>query len=53
MSALLLLQIGLGISLVEFGWPLPLADLHNGMAALLLAAAVTVNWAAWSGRIVK
>lgn len=49
--ALLLLQIGLGISLVEFGWPLPLADLHNGTAALLLASAVTLNWATWSGRM--
>jgi heme a synthase len=47
--ALLLLQIALGISLVEFGWPLPLADLHNGIAALLLASAVALNWAAWSG----
>jgi cytochrome c oxidase assembly protein subunit 15 len=44
-SALLLLQIGLGISMVEFGWPLPVADLHNGVAALLLAAVVAVNWA--------
>ena len=48
---LLLLQIALGISLVEFGWPLPLADLHNGTAALLLASAVALNWAAWSGRV--
>ena len=49
--ALLLLQIALGISLVEFGWPLPLADLHNGTAALLLASTVTLNWAVWSGRV--
>lgn len=47
---LLCLQVSLGISLVEFGWPLPLADLHNGVAALLLAATVTLNWAVWSGR---
>jgi cytochrome c oxidase assembly protein subunit 15 len=47
---LMLLQISLGIGLVEFGWPLPLADLHNGTAALLLASAVTLNWAAWSGK---
>ena len=47
--ALLCLQVVLGISLVEFGWPLALADLHNGVAALLLAATVTLNWAAWSG----
>jgi len=48
-AALLLLQIGLGISLVEFGWPLALADLHNGVAALLLGAAVALNWAVWAG----
>lgn len=46
---LLCLQVALGISLVEFGWPLPLADLHNGVAALLLGATVTLNWAVWSG----
>ncbi|HET7174387.1 MAG TPA: COX15/CtaA family protein [Gammaproteobacteria bacterium] len=46
---LLCLQVVLGISLVEFGWPLPLADLHNGVAALLLGATVTLNWAVWSG----
>ncbi|HTV85086.1 MAG TPA: COX15/CtaA family protein [Dyella sp.] len=32
----LLLQIGLGISNVRFGLPLPVATLHNGGAALLL-----------------
>lgn len=47
---LLCLQVGLGISLVEFGWPLPLADLHNGVAALLLAATVALNWAAWAAK---
>ena len=49
-AALLLLQIAIGISLVEFGWPLALADLHNGVAALLFGAAVTLNWAVWTGR---
>ena len=48
-AALLLLQIALGITLVEFGWPLALADLHNGVAALLLGATVTLNWAVWAG----
>lgn len=43
-GALLLTQIALGISLVEFGWPLAIADLHNGVAALLLASVVTLNW---------
>lgn len=47
---LLCLQVALGISLVEFGWPLPLADLHNGVAALLLAATVALNWAAWAAK---
>ena len=42
---LLLAQIALGISLVKFGWPLPVADLHNGVAALLLGATVALNWA--------
>lgn len=49
-AALLLLQIGLGVSLVKFGWPLALADLHNGGAALLLGATVALNWAMWAGR---
>ena len=47
---LLLAQIALGVSLIKFGWPLVIADLHNGTAALLLAATVTLNWAVWSGR---
>lgn len=49
-GALLLTQIAIGICLVKFGWPLPLADLHNGVAALLLGAVVTLNWSVWSGR---
>ncbi|MFI4968157.1 MAG: heme A synthase [Gammaproteobacteria bacterium] len=44
-GALLLTQIALGISLVELGWPLAIADLHNGVAALLLGSVVTLNWA--------
>ena len=44
-ALLLLAQVAIGISLVKFGWPLPLADLHNGVAALLLGATVTFNWA--------
>jgi cytochrome c oxidase assembly protein subunit 15 len=47
---LLLTQIAIGVSLIKFGWPLVLADLHNGGAALLLAASVALNWAVWSGR---
>jgi cytochrome c oxidase assembly protein subunit 15 len=49
-GALLLTQIAIGICLVKFGWPLPLADLHNGVAALLLGSVVTLNWSVWSGR---
>lgn len=47
-ALLLLCQIALGISMIEFGWPLAVADLHNGCAALLLAATVALNWAAWT-----
>ncbi len=49
-GALLITQIALGISLVKFGWPLPLADLHNGVAALLLAAVASLTWAVNAGR---
>lgn len=49
-GVLLVLQVGLGISLVEFGWPLALADLHNGVAALLLASVVALNWAVNAGK---
>ena len=49
-GALLLTQIALGISLVEFGWPLAIADLHNGVAALLLGSVVTLNWAVNTGK---
>jgi cytochrome c oxidase assembly protein subunit 15 len=49
-GALLLTQIVLGISLVELGWPLGIADLHNGVAALLLGSVVTLNWAVNAGK---
>ena len=49
-GALLLTQIALGISLVKFGWPLAIADLHNGVAALLLGSVVTLNWAVNAGK---
>ena len=49
-GALLLTQIALGISLVKFGWPLAIADLHNGVAALLLGSVVTLNWSVWTRR---
>jgi len=47
---LLVLQVCLGISLVKFGWPLALADLHNGVAALLLVSVVTLNWSVNAGK---
>lgn len=41
--ALLFTQIGLGISNIVFLLPLPVATAHNGVAALLLLAMVTLN----------
>lgn len=52
-ALLLLAQIGLGISLVEFGFPVSIAVAHNGNAALLLLSVVTLNAAVWRGRTVK
>jgi cytochrome c oxidase assembly protein subunit 15 len=46
--ALLLLQIALGITNVLAGLPLCVAVAHNGVAALLLAALVMLNFAAHS-----
>ena len=48
-ALLLVLQVCLGISLVKFGWPLAIADLHNGVAALLLVSVVTLNWSVNAG----
>ncbi|HET6726305.1 MAG TPA: COX15/CtaA family protein [Gammaproteobacteria bacterium] len=52
-GVLLLAQIGLGISLVEFGFPVSVAVAHNGNAALLLLSVVTLNAAVWRGRVVE
>jgi cytochrome c oxidase assembly protein subunit 15 len=41
--AVLLLQLTLGVSIVWFGVPLPVAVLHNGVAALLLLAVINAN----------
>jgi cytochrome c oxidase assembly protein subunit 15 len=41
--AALLLQLGLGVSIVWFGVPLAVAVLHNGVAALLLLAVINAN----------
>jgi len=40
---LLLMQVGLGISNVILGLPLPVAVAHNGGAALLLVSLVALN----------
>ena len=41
--AALVLQLSLGVSIVKYGFPLPLAVLHNGVAALLLLAVINAN----------
>jgi cytochrome c oxidase assembly protein subunit 15 len=41
--AVLLLQLSLGVSIVWFGVPLPVAVLHNGVAALLLLTVINAN----------
>jgi cytochrome c oxidase assembly protein subunit 15 len=41
--ALLLAQLSLGASIVWFGVPLPVAVLHNGVAAMLLLAVINAN----------
>lgn len=42
MLAMLLTQVGLGISNIVFSLPLPVAVMHNGVAALLLLSIATV-----------
>lgn len=41
--AVLLVQLSLGVSIVWLGVPLPVAVLHNGVAALLLMAVINAN----------
>ena len=41
------LQIGIGVAMVHFGFPLPLATLHNAGAALLVIAIVSLLRALW------
>ncbi|HVY64928.1 MAG TPA: COX15/CtaA family protein [Gammaproteobacteria bacterium] len=41
--ALALLQVSLGVSIVLFGVPLPVAVAHNGVAALLLLSVINAN----------
>ena len=42
-----LLQISIGVAMVHWGFPLPLATMHNAGAALLVIAMVTLLRALW------
>jgi heme a synthase len=44
-----LLQIGIGVAMVHFALPLPLATLHNAGAALLVICTVTLLRVLWPG----
>lgn len=48
---LLVLQIALGVSNVVFSLPLPVAVLHNGGAALLVALMVVLNFLAFRAKL--
>jgi len=48
-----LLQIGIGVSMVHFGMPLPLATLHNAGAALLVICTVTLLRLLWPERTAR
>ena len=45
-----LLQIAIGISTVLLSWPLLLAVLHNGMAAVLVILLSMVNYRIWHAK---
>jgi heme a synthase len=47
LAGAVLLQIGIGVSMVHFGMPLALATLHNAGAALLVICAVTLLRLLW------
>jgi cytochrome c oxidase assembly protein subunit 15 len=47
-----LFQIGIGVSMVYFGMPLPLATLHNAGAALLVICLVSLLRTLWPARTV-
>jgi len=44
LAAVLVLQVTTGVSSVVLRWPLPLAVLHNGGAAVLVAVLVVINY---------
>lgn len=46
----LLLQVAIGISMIEWHFPLWLTDAHTGGAALLMLSVVTLNHYFWSAR---
>ncbi len=47
LTGAVLLQIGIGVSMVHFAMPLPLATLHNAGAALLVVCTVTLLRMLW------
>jgi len=44
-GALVICQVGIGIVMVHWALPVALADAHTGVAAMLLATIVSLNWA--------
>lgn len=50
LAGVLVLQLSLGISVVVFHLPLPIAVAHNGGAALLLLTLMAINHAVWNAR---
>ena len=49
-TALLVLQVGLGISNIVFGLPLAVAVAHNGVAALLMLSLVWMGYSLYKAR---
>jgi cytochrome c oxidase assembly protein subunit 15 len=47
LMAAVVLQISIGVAMVHFGMPLPLATLHNAGAALLVICTVTLLRTLW------
>lgn len=45
---LVICQVAIGIAMVHLALPLWLTDAHTGVAALLLASLVALNWALWA-----
>lgn len=43
-GALVICQVGVGIVMVHWALPVALADAHTGVAAMLLATIVSLNW---------